>query len=216
MPDSVPKMTQPPRRRNPLGRRREDSERRRIRIIAAARSCLGEVGYAGATVTQIAQRAGVSNGLLYQFFRNKEELVEKVLAEVVRDWVREMVPRPSESATQALEGMFRRSVEFCRATPLLPALLREDPELKLPRILEVGGGRIEPHRRLVAELLERGIENAEFRADLDVASTADVICQLQADYSGRAYRRDARFPDDPKIIDAAVRLILDAVCAQPG
>jgi hypothetical protein len=43
-----------------------------------------------------------------------------------------------------------------------------------------------------------------------------VICQLQADYSGRAYRRDARFPDDPKIIDAAVRLILDAVCAQPG
>ena len=36
------------------------------------------------------------------------------------------------------------------------------------------------------------------------ASVADVICQLQSDYSGRAYRRDPAFPDSPEIIDAAV------------
>jgi hypothetical protein len=38
-----------------------------------------------------------------------------------------------------------------------------------------------------------------------------VICQLQSDYSGRAYRNDARFPDDPRIIDAAVAMIRAAV-----
>ncbi len=195
------------------GRRREESERRRKSIILAARACLGEMGHAGATVTAIAKRAGVSNGLLYQFFRNKEELFEKVLAEVVRDWVREMVPREGESASAALEGMFRRSVVFCRETPLLPALLRQDPELKLGQVEAVGSHRIEPHRKLVADLLKRGIEAGEFRNDLDVFATADVICQLQAGYSGRAYRRDTRFPDDPRIVDAAVRLIRDAVSA---
>ena len=69
------------------------------------------------------------------------------------------------------------------------------------------------HRDLVASLLRRGIEAGEFKADLDVASVADVICQLQADYSARAYRRDPGYPDSPVIIDAATRFILDAVRA---
>jgi AcrR family transcriptional regulator len=166
-----------------LGRRQAESERKRERILEAAQACLGELGYARATVTEIARRAGVSNGLLYQFFRNKEDLVERVLEETLRDWVREMVPREDESAPDALEGMFRRSVEFCRTHPLLPAFLRDDPELQLARL----------------------------QSDIDVQATADVVCQLQSDYSGRAYRNDARFPDDPRIIDAVVDLIRAAV-----
>ena len=192
-------------------RRREESERKRARILEAAQECLGELGYAGATVTEIARRAGVSNGLLYQFFKNKEALIEQVLEAIVRDWVRAMVPRTEESAAEALEGMFRRSVEFCRSHPLLPALLRGDPALQLARMGSAGRDRVGPHRDLVASILVRGIEADEFRRDLDVSSTADVICQLQSDYSGRAYRNDADFPDDPRIIDTAIGMIVSAV-----
>lgn len=192
-------------------RRREESERKRARILEAAQACLGERGYAGATVTEIARRAGVSNGLLYQFFTNKEALIARVLEEIVRDWVRAMVPRPGESAAAALEGMFRRSVDFCRSHPLLPALLRGDPDLQLARMGAAGRDRVGPHRELVASILARGIDAGEFRGDLDVAAIADVICQLQSDYSGRAYRNDADFPDDPKVIDAAIAMIVSAV-----
>jgi len=196
----------------PAGRQAGSQERRR-RILGAARACFGEAGFAGATVGAIAERAGVSNGLLYQFFRNKEHLFEVVLREVIVDWVRAMVPRDAagETPSQALEGMFRRSVEFCRAHPLLPALLRGDAGLELSRIREAGRDRVQPHRDLVASLLRRGIEAGEFKADLEVASAADVICQLQADYSARAYRRDPRYPDSPAIIDGAIRFIVDAV-----
>ena len=61
------------------GRRREESARRRQSILEAARRCFGRDGYAGATVALIAEEAGVSNGLLYQFFRNKDHLLEVVL-----------------------------------------------------------------------------------------------------------------------------------------
>jgi TetR/AcrR family fatty acid metabolism transcriptional regulator len=195
--------------------RRAASEQRRRRILDAARSCFGAAGFAGATVGAIAERAGVSNGLLYQFFRNKEQLFEVVLREIIGDWVRAMLPREAahETASRALEGMFRRSVEFCREHPLLPALLRGDEELQLSRIREAGRDRVQPHRELVASILRRGIEAGEFKPDLDVASVADVICQLQADYSARAYRRDPRYPDSPALIDAAIRFILDAVRA---
>lgn len=195
------------------GRRGAESQRRRNRILEAAQECLGELGYARATVTEIARRARVSNGLLYQFFRNKEELIEQVLVDVVRDWVRALMPREDESAAAALEGMFRRSVDFCRTHPLLPALLRKDPELQLSRLTDVGRDRVQPHRDLVASLLVRGIEAREFRDDLDVASVADVICQLHSDYSARAYRSEPAFPDDPRVIDAVVDLVRTAVRA---
>ena len=107
--------------------------------------------------------------------------------------------------------MFRRSVDFCRSHRLLPALLRGDPSLQLARLGSAGRDRVGPHRELVASILARGIEAGEFRANLDVASTADVICQLQSDYSGRAYWNDDEFPDDPKVIDAAVAMIEAAV-----
>lgn len=193
-------------------RRREESERKRQRILQAARECFGEAGFAGATVGTIARHAGVSNGLLYQFFRNKEHLLGVVLDEILRDWVRAMLPRDTDrKASDALEGMFRRSVEFCRTHPLLPALLRADPDLQLARISGAGGDRVQPHRDLVAAIVTRGIAEGEFKPDLDVTSVADLICQLQSDYSARAYRRDPRYPDDPRIIDAAVRFVLDAV-----
>ncbi len=195
--------------------RRAGSEERRRRVLDAARDCFGEAGFAGATIGSIAEQAGVSNGLLYQFFRSKEHLFEVVLREIIGDWVRALVPRDAteESASQALEGMFRRSVEFCRRHPLLPALLRGDEGLQLSRIREAGRDRVQPHRDLVASLLRRGMAAGEFTPDLDVASVADVICQLQADYSARAYRRDPGYPDSPALIDAATRFILDAVRA---
>jgi AcrR family transcriptional regulator len=200
----------------PAGRRREESERRRQSILAAARRCFGRDGYAGATVARIAEEAGVSNGLLYQFFRNKDHLFEVVLKDVVRDWVRALVPRPEEEASpaDALEGMLRRSVEFCRTHPLLPALLSRDPALQLQRIAMASADRIEPHRALVASILRRGIAAGEFRADLDVPSVADLICQLHSDYSRRAYADDPRFPATPALIDAAVRFVHDAVRAR--
>jgi TetR/AcrR family transcriptional regulator len=195
------------------GRRQLESERKRQRILESARRCFGEMGFAGATVAAIAADAGVSNGLLYQFFRNKEHLFSVVLEEVIRDWVRAMVPRDEKSAKAALETMFRRSVEFCRSHPLLPALVTGDRSLQLGRIGNVGAERVSAHRELVASILRRGIASGEFRADLEVEHVADLICQLQADYSSRAYRRDPRYPADPQLIDAAVHFIDQAVRA---
>jgi AcrR family transcriptional regulator len=193
--------------------RRERSGEKRARVLEAARACFGEAGFAGATVEAIALRAGVSNGLLYQFFRGKDHLFEVVLQEIISDWVHAMAPRPGavESAADTLAGMFRRSVEFCRNHPLLPALIREDTALQLYRLQRAGRERVQPHRDFVRAVLERGIADGELKPDLDVASAADVICELQSRYSARAYRKDPSYPDSPALIEAAIRFVLDAV-----
>ena len=166
------------------GTRQEQSQQKRERILEAARGCFGSHGFAGATVGAIASGAGVSNGLLYQFFRDKEELFQVVVGEVVRDWVRALVPSEAEALPpgEKLEAMFRRSVAFCRSNPLLPAILTGDELLQLERIGNPDRDRIHAHRELIESVVRDGISAGEFRSDLDTASVADVIQQLHIDY----------------------------------
>jgi AcrR family transcriptional regulator len=198
-----------------IGTRQAESERRRRRILEAARACFGRLGFAGATVETIASEAGVSNGLLYQFFRNKDHLFEVAIGELVRDWARAMAAGEREaSAARALEAMFRGSFEFARSNPLLAALLAEDAALQLARFQHRSADRVQAHRDLVARILRRGVAAGEFASDLDVPRVADLICQLQVDYSTRAYRRDPLHPVDDALIDTAVRFVADAVRAR--
>jgi len=202
--------------RRSAGARQAESERKRQRILEAARACFGRLGYSGAKVETIAAEAGVSNGLLYQFFRGKDELFEVVVDELIRDWIQAMVPRGGEerqSSSAALESMFRNSIAFTTDHPLLPAVFTEDSLLQLSRFSDSGSRHVSPYREHVAGILRGGIASGEFREDLDVESTADIVCQLQIDYSTRAYRRDPDFPISARLIDTAVRFIHAAVKA---
>jgi len=48
-------------------------------ILSAAAQVLSQYGYAGTTISRVAEAAGVSRGLLHYHFKNKEELLVKVL-----------------------------------------------------------------------------------------------------------------------------------------
>ncbi|MCU0497035.1 MAG: TetR/AcrR family transcriptional regulator [Anaerolineae bacterium] len=56
------------------------SQKRVDQLLDAAAQVFAEIGYESATTNQIAARAKVSIGSLYQFFPNKEALLEALLA----------------------------------------------------------------------------------------------------------------------------------------
>ncbi|MFI7027590.1 TetR family transcriptional regulator [Microbispora rosea] len=58
----------------PRRKRVRDPEARRAAILTAARSVFAERGYAKATIREIAQRAGVTHGLVVLHFSSKEQL----------------------------------------------------------------------------------------------------------------------------------------------
>ncbi len=51
-----------------------DREERRQALAAAATEVFAEKGYAGARIADVAERAGVGKGTVYEYFRSKEEL----------------------------------------------------------------------------------------------------------------------------------------------
>jgi AcrR family transcriptional regulator len=69
-------MTEELRRKKP---RQARSQQRVDALLDAAASVIAESGYEAATTNAIAARAGVPIGSLYQFFSNKEALLEALL-----------------------------------------------------------------------------------------------------------------------------------------
>lgn len=128
-------------------------ERTRAEIVQAAQSLFVEQGYHGTSMRQIAARAGVALGGIYNHFSGKEEIFKAILVqhhplrlvlpsmeaaqgEDVRDLVRDAARRIVEileSKPDFLNLMFIELVEF--KTQHLAELY----ELIFPQVMQFGG-----------------------------------------------------------------------------
>ena len=61
----------------------ERGERRVVQLLETGAAVLAEFGYEAATMTEIANRAGASIGTVYQYFPNKEALVQALRKQYV-------------------------------------------------------------------------------------------------------------------------------------
>ena len=146
-------------------RRKED---RPQEITAAAFAAFAEKGFAATKVEDVARRAGVSKGLLYLYFKTKEELFKAVVRSVVIPRVDELT-RTLDSSELGAEAFIRGPlVAFLQRLPGSPAsvvirlMISEAP--KHPDLVEFYWENV-ASRGLAAltRLLERGVANDEFR-----------------------------------------------------
>jgi AcrR family transcriptional regulator len=66
-------------------RHRADDDGRRAALISAARTVIARDGVGAATTRRIAEEAGLPHGTFHYWFSGKEELLEVLIAEVLRD-----------------------------------------------------------------------------------------------------------------------------------
>lgn len=152
------------------------AELRRRRIIQAARNLFVENGFHATGVAQIAKASGVAVGQIYRDFDAKEEIVAAIVegdcarllereslhqaiavgdGDAVRDWIRQFV-RPSVDREAIL--MFAEIIAESTRNPRIAAIFdrtRADVSVNMLAALALlaPGDRIEPRRRLLAELV---------------------------------------------------------------
>jgi AcrR family transcriptional regulator len=74
----------------------ERSRATRARLLSAAVECLAERGWAGSTVSVVAERAGVSRGAAQHHFPTREDLFTAALEHVTEVRIEEMRATASE------------------------------------------------------------------------------------------------------------------------
>ena len=64
----------------------KDKDEVRQRILAAAKELFVQQGYKKTTIRQIVEKSGVLTGSIYYFFKNKEDIFQSLVMELLRQW----------------------------------------------------------------------------------------------------------------------------------
>ncbi|RLA27450.1 MAG: TetR/AcrR family transcriptional regulator [Gammaproteobacteria bacterium] len=146
-------------------RRKED---RPAEITAAALAAFAENGYAATRVDDVAKRAGVSKGLLYLYFKTKEELFKAVIRSFISPRIDALISNVEETELSAEEFLRGPFLEFACSIPKSPArvllklMVAEGP--KHPDLIAWYWEHV-VSRGITAlrMLIQRGVKNGEFR-----------------------------------------------------
>ena len=83
---------------------REDSQEK---ILTAAFNLMSAKGYNSTSIAQIAKEAGVSKGLMYNYFHSKEDLLKALIDRTLRDGEKIMEGVFSDDPAETLENVFK-------------------------------------------------------------------------------------------------------------
>jgi AcrR family transcriptional regulator len=201
----------------PAGEPGREKDKRR-RILAAAQEVFAEQGFDAARMEEVARRARVGKGTLYNYYESKEDLlIQAVIAsmEEVRERIATGVdPSPDEPTrsveevlrmliVEALPGLIQRSHSLYNQAS---SVVARDPEARR-RLFEASQAFYRERERDFEGLIQAGARSGEFRSDLD---PAEVSLLLLALFDGLLRR--ASFDGDRVDPSRAFEAVLQLLC----
>ncbi|MCD6073870.1 MAG: TetR family transcriptional regulator [Rhodospirillales bacterium] len=207
---------------SPKWRRRKDA--RPNEIVEAALDAFAEKGFAATRLEDVAKRAGVSKGTLYLYFRDKEDLFKAVIQLALVPNIALAEARLAESEGTTAE-MFRNVVGNFLATVVgskigaIPKLIIGEahnfPDIAKFYVDEV----IMRGLKIVATILQRGIDRGEIRPSVDPVTAAPVLIgpllllviwkKVLEPHSGRTI-------DPVKYIQSYADIVLNGLLREPA
>ncbi len=148
-----------------------NQQARRSRILTAAQALLGEHGYDGMIMRDVAARAGVSPTTLYNLYNTKDELLLEALREsVAESWQRAVRAVPQLGMNRLIAQM-HESVQQTREAPtfsraISQALFRASEGDAIVRVLVQG------NTRAVAASLKQMVDDGELTRQCDLDGLA--------------------------------------------
>jgi AcrR family transcriptional regulator len=160
----------------------EAAESARERILLSAMELFANRGFGNTSVRAIAKCAGVSQGLMYIYFKSKDDLLKAIFERGMRD-VRASWQLDDGTATpyEKIESLLRKSFAILKEHATFWRLihaLRMQPEVLETLALELGqlSDLIQEH--LTALCREAGLERPEIEAKVLFAFIDGVAQQL--------------------------------------
>jgi AcrR family transcriptional regulator len=178
---------------------------RRRQLLNIAFNLIAARGFEGLRFGEVATQAGINNATLCYYFPSKEALIQGVseyLSEQLQALPEKFEPPQPKNALEELRQMFAGTRQRLMEDPSFFVVITE---LALrakrdPVVEEIGEQRDDFWSRRVTGILERGVTQGIFRANLDVEATAMALMTQIKGMSHHAAMRER----DPSEIDGIV------------
>jgi AcrR family transcriptional regulator len=173
-------MTEAPSKREQL------REERRQQILEAALEVFGQKGFNAAKVSDVAARAGVSQGTIYWYFESKEELLTQALLSFFDDFGQGTMHALEQCSTASarLRALGEAMVGFAASAQGLFTLFLEfwASSARRQEAGQLWIGLLVEYKDLVVGIIEEGVQNGEFRP----VDAEQLVWALMAAYDGLA------------------------------
>ncbi len=152
-------------------------------IITSATQVFASRGYSGTLMMQVAQTAGIGKGTIYEYFSSKEDLFFAVFEHIMGESSAQMTATAHDSSgsvTDRLQRLATLLIQTWMAKLDLYALVMEfwsaTTNLSCRQRFKTAfqSGYID-FRRLIGALLQKGMDEKEFSADIDPEKIAAAL-----------------------------------------
>ncbi|WP_274307646.1 TetR/AcrR family transcriptional regulator [Solibacillus daqui] len=148
-----------------------------MQIVDAAVIAIAENGYHQAQVSKIAKQAGVADGTIYLYFKNKEDILISVFQEKMGIFVENLqaIIKSGETSSEKLSKMIENhfhvlSSDRHLATVTQLELRQSNKEIRL-KINAI----LKEYLILVDQILIEGMLNGEFNQTMDVRIARQMV-----------------------------------------
>jgi AcrR family transcriptional regulator len=192
-------------------------EKRRGQITQAALELFGRRGYHATTIRDIAKRAGVSIGTIYQYVTDKEDVLFLALIEVL-DGYKRRIPEALVGVDDPLER-FRAAVRaYCAVndekTAATVLAYRETSSLGKERRNLIKQLELDTNA-LIATCIEDCVRAGYFERNIDLELLTYQVVMLSHAWALKAWRfRKLMSIDD--YVGRGLKLVLDSVLTPSG
>src|SRR5881398_2365494 len=155
----------------------ESSPDRRTQILDAALVCFAKRGFHQASMHDISAEAGISVGLIYRYFENKDAVIS-AMADRHKKEIHEVLERAQQAATllESLEILF--TAHCCEDAPRLVSAFVVDlyaEASRNPRVADLVRDVLQTAMAGVTELISRAPEAQNTTRGLSSIETAELI-----------------------------------------
>ncbi|MEH7820626.1 TetR/AcrR family transcriptional regulator [Bacillus altitudinis] len=183
-----------------------------MQIIDAAVVVIAENGYHQSQVSKIAKQAGVADGTIYLYFKNKEDILISLFKEKMGQFI-ERMETDIQKKPSAKEKLLLLIREHFR-------LLSQDHHLALVTQLELRQSNLELRQKInevlkgylnmLDSILTEGKKTGEFRQNLDVRLARQMVFGTIDETATTWVMNDQKY-DLPALAESVHDLLLNGV-----
>jgi len=141
---------------------------KRSRILKAAVKVFAQRGFYNAKVSQIAKHAGIADGTIYLYFKNKDEILISIFEEEMAKFISK-IRSLIESETcvkKKLEVFVKTHLDFVKKNPKLAQVFQLELRQSNKFIKEYAGSKLKEYLNVAGDIFEEGQRQGIIRKDI--------------------------------------------------
>lgn len=171
-------------------KREEKNQQARRRIMDSALAEFSEQGYGASSVNTICSAEGVSKGIIYHYFSNKDELFLACVEEcfgMLTAYLKQKMQTVKGNAGERMEAYFTVRTAFFKENPVYQRIFCEAVIAPPAHLSEEIQEKRQAFDSLNIEILEGLLSQVSLRAEVSRAEVIDIF-RLFQDFISAKYR----------------------------